>query len=195
MIITPFFELNGIRYEIKRTRYILAEYDKLGEQSQLSSEDKENAIKAQSLMADIQKYGEKTEELENKYFETFDDEDERKYLKAKALRDNAIQQLAKLEAETGSTNRLQKAGVDLLEKVVIKALAEQYFNFDEQKAQSIWEQYVDTIENKAEVVEWLSAMSECLFKEDDEVQENSFLAQMRQKAEEKAKHRRNIKRK
>lgn len=194
MKITPFFTLNGTRYEIKRTRYILAEYDRLGEESQLSNEDKENAIKAQTLMADIQKYAEKTDELEKKYFETFDDEDERKYLKAKALRDNTIQELAKLEAETGSTSRLQKAGVDLLEKIAIKALAEQYFSFDEVKARSVWEQYVDTIENKSEIVEWLSAMSECLFQDENEAEENSFLSQMRQKAQERAENRRKAKR-
>ena len=190
MKLVPFFELNGTRYEIKRTRYILAEYDRLGEESQLSNEDKENAIKAQGLMADIQKYAEKTQELEDRYFETLDDEDERKYLKMKALRDKSLQELARLEAETGSTNRLQKAGVDLLEKIVIKALAEQYFNFDEQKAQSIWEQYVDTVSNKQEIVEWLSAMSECLFNEEDEVEDTSFLAQMRKRSEERAKNRR-----
>ena len=194
MKITPFFELNGIRYEIKRTRYLLAEYDKLADESTLSNQDKENAVKAQSLMADIQRYSLKTQELEEKYFETFDDEDERKYLKAKALRDNAIQELARFEAETGSTNRLQKAGVDLLEKIAIKGLAEQYFDGDEAKAQNLWEEYVDSVGNNNEIVEWLSAMSECLFS-DDEVEENSFLSQMRKRAEEKAQNRRNIKRK
>lgn len=194
MKIIPFFELNKIRYEIKRTRYILAEYDKLADESQLSNDDKTNAIKAQNLIADVQKYAEKTQELENRYFETLDDEDERKYLKMKALRDKALEDLARFEAETGSTNKLQKAGIDLLEKVVIKALAEQYFNFDEQKAQSIWEQYVDTVENKSEIVEWLSAMSECLFNDENEVEENSFLAQMRQKAEERANNRRKSRR-
>ena len=77
--IIPFFQWNGQRYEIKRTRYLLAEYDKLGEESQLSNEDKANAIKAQSLIGDIQRYAEKVKELEEKYFQTFDDEDERKH--------------------------------------------------------------------------------------------------------------------
>lgn len=191
--ITPFFELNGQKYEIKRTRYLLAEYDKLGEQSQLSNEDKANAIKAQSLLGDIQRYAEKTKELEEKFFETFDNEDERKYLKAKELYTKALEELTALEVESGSTTKLQKAGIDLLEKIAIKGLAEQYFNFDESKAQIIWEQYADTLGNNA-TVEWLMAMSECLFKEDEEVEENSFLSQMRKKAEQKAINRKNFKR-
>ena len=191
--IIPFFELNGQRYEIKRTRYLLAEYDKLGEESQLSNEDKANAIKAQALIGDIQKYAEKTKELEEKFFETFDSEDERKYLKAKELYTKALDELTKLEVESGSTAKLQKAGIDLLEKIAIKGLAEQYFNFDESKAEKIWGDYVDTIGNNA-TIEWLTGMSECLFREDEEVEENSFLSQMRAKAEQRAINRKNIKR-
>ena len=188
--IIPFFELNGQRYEIKRTRYLLAEYDKLGEASQLSNEDKANAIKAQSLIGDIQRYAEKVKELEEKYFETFDDEDERKYLKIKSLYESKLDELTKLEVESGSTTKLQKAGIDLLEKIAIKGLAEQYFNFDESKAEKIWDDYVDTIGNNA-TIEWLTGMSECLFREDEEVEENSFLSQMRKKAEQQAINRKN----
>lgn len=188
--IIPFFELNGQRYEIKRTRYLLAEYDKLGDESQLSNEDKANAIKAQSLIGDIQRYAEKVKELEEKYFETFDDEDERKYLKIKALYESKLDELTKLEVESGSTTKLQKAGIDLLEKIAIKGLAEQYFNFDESKAEKIWGDYVDTIGNNA-TIEWLTGMSECLFREDEEVEENSFLSQMRKKAEQQAINRKN----
>ena len=188
--IIPFFELNGQRYEIKPTRWLIAEYDKLGEESQLSNEDKANAIKAQSLIGDIQRYAEKVKELEEKYFETFDDEDERKYLKIKALYESKLDELTKLEVESGSTSKLQKAGIDLLEKIAIKGLAEQYFNFDESKAEKIWGDYVDTIGNNA-TIEWLTGMSECLFREDEEVEENSFLSQMRKKAEQQAINRKN----
>ena len=191
--ITPFFELNGQRYEIKPTRWLIAEYDKLGDESQLSNEDKANAIKAQSLIGDIQRYAEKVKELEEKYFETFDDEDERKYLKIKSLYESKLDELTKLEVESGSTTKLQKAGIDLLEKIAIKGLAEQYFNFDESKAEKIWGDYVDTIGNNA-TIEWLTGMSECLFREDEEVEENSFLSQMRAKAEQRAINRKNIKR-
>lgn len=193
MKITPFFELNGQKYEIKRTRYLLAEYDKLGEESQLSNEDKANAIKTQSIIGDLQRYAEKLKELEEKYFETFNDEDEKKYLKCKALYETKLEELTKLEVESGSTTKLQKAGIDLLEKIAIKGLAEQYFNFDENKAQSIWEQFADNMGNNL-TVEWLMKMSECLFREDEEVEENSFLSQMRAKAEQRAINRKNFKR-
>lgn len=188
--IIPFFELNGQRYEIKRTRYLIAEYDKLGRESELSNEDKQNAVKLRSLIDDVRKYAEKLKELEEKFFNTFDSEDERKYLKVKEFYEKSLAELTELEVETGSTARLQKASVDLLEKIAIKGLAEQYFNFDEVKAKAIWEQYADNLGNNA-TVEWLNAMSECIFGEEDKEDENSFLSQMRKKAEQQAINRKN----
>lgn len=185
--IVPFFELNGKKYEIKRTRYLLAEYDKLGDEAQLSQDDKANAIKAQSLIGDIQRYATRLQELETIYLDTFDTEDERKYNKCKELYENKLDELTALEVQSGSTTKLQKAGIDLLEKVAIKGLAEQYFDFDESKAKGVWENYVGEIGNNL-AVEWLVAMSDSLFK-DDEVEENSFLALSRKKAEERANNR------
>lgn len=190
MKLTPFFELDGQRYEIIKTRYLLAEYNKLANESELSNLDKANAIKSQTLINDVQKYAQKTLELEEKYFETFDDEDERKYLKAKALYDKALAELTVFETETQSTALLEKAGFDLLEKIAIKGLAEQHFNGNEIKGKELWEKFANTLENHNQIKEWLAYMSDCLFNEENnEVEENSFLSQMRQKAEEKAKNR------
>lgn len=185
--IVPFFEVNGKRYEIKKTRWLLAEYDKLSEQSTLSNEDKENAIKMQSLVNDVQKYADKVQEFWDIYMETFEDIDEKKYLKVKALYDNALAELAHFEVTTNSVNTVQKAGIDALEKIAIKGLAEQYFDMDESKAIEVWKTYVEKVGNN-KVVEWLNAMSQCLFNEEEE-EENSFLSQMRKKAEEKANFR------
>ena len=184
--ITPFFELDGKRYEIKRTRYLLAEYEKLSNESTLSNADKENAIKAQSLIADIQRYGEMVQKLWAEFEETFDDEVERRYLKAKALYENALDRLARLEVESGCTTKLQKTGIDILEKVAIMGLAEQYFDMDYDKAEAVWVRFVEDL-GKANVPEWLSAMAECLFKDEEEAEENPFLSKMREKREQSRK--------
>lgn len=189
----PFFELNGQRYEIKRTRYLLAEYDKLADESTLTNEDKTNAVKAQSIIAEIQKYGKKADEYWEKLLENPSKETKENYYMFKEMYDKALEELAKLEAETGSTTKLQKEGINLLEKMAIKGIAEQYFNFDESKATAIWEQFVDTMPNHNAVAEWLTGMSECLFSNDETevTEENSFLSQMRLRAEQKANFRKN----
>lgn len=184
--ITPYFIFNGQRFEIKKTRYLLAEYDKLAKENRLDNTEKASAVKAQTMVSDLKKYAEKVKELEDIYFETFDDEDERKYLKAKALYEKQFEEFTKLELETESLDKLQKAGIDILEKIAIKSLAEQYFNFDESKAKALWENYVDELGND-NTVEWLTYMSQCLF--EDEREGDDFLSQMRKNAETKANNR------
>lgn len=182
--LNPYFEVNGNHYEIKRTRFILAEYDKMREKAELSADDQQNILKIQNMMADVNKYAKKVSELEEKYFETFDDEDERRYLKAKSLYEDTFNKLAALEAESGSTQRVQKASIDLLEKIAIKAIAEQYFDMNESLATEVWESFVDEMGND-NIVEWLTAMADCLFIEREETEANSFLKEVRRKNEQK----------
>ena len=191
--ITPFFELDGTRYEIKRTRYLIAEYDKISEENDVSNEDKQNALKARSLLEDIQKYEKKKRELEEIFFDTLDDEDERKYLKVKALYDNAMNEFTALEIENNSISRLQKNVIDVLEKIAIKGLAEQHFHMNMDEATKLWERFVDSMDSHAKVGEWLTAMSDCLFADESEEEDNSFLAQKRKADEEKRKARSAIK--
>lgn len=179
MNILPSFEVNGQSFEIKKTRYLLAEYQQIGKQNELSNKEKENVLKSRSLMVDIKNYAEKVKELEGKYFETFDDEDERKYLKIKALYDKKLEEFARFEVETGSASSLQDLSFKVLEKIAIKGVAEQYFNFDEVKAKAIWEEFCNTI-SRDDKEEWLVYMSSCLFdKEEEKGNDNSFLSQMR----------------
>lgn len=180
--IIPFFELNGVRYEIRRTRYLLAEYDELSKSADLSNDDKTNAIKAQSLLSDVQKYALKVQELEEKFFETFDDEDERRYLKAKELYAKAYDNFTKLEVENGSISKLNKQGIDTLEKIAIIGIAEQY-KMDYEQAKKTWESYVDTV-GKETASQWLLGMAECLFVKEEEPKD-PFLSQMAKLRENK----------
>ena len=178
--IIPFFEVNGKKYEITKTRYILAEYQKLFNENQLSNKDKADSIKVNALAKDVKRYLDKTKELEAIYFDTFDSEDERKYLKAKELYDTALEKLTLLEIESGCTTRFQKVVIDLLEQITIKSIAERYFDFDESKATEVWLKYTEEVGNDI-TVEWLLYMNDCIFNSNDERHENSFLAQMRKK--------------
>lgn len=187
MRINPFFELNGQRFEIKRTRFLIAEYDNMSRNSKLSDQDKITSLKVQSLSAEVQNYLTKLKELEEIYFNTFSDEDEKKYLKIKEMYNNSLMQLAELEVKTGATIRLQKESIDILEKIAILGLAEQYFDMDKEKAKEVWCQYADSLGND-ETIEWLNFMAEALFGEDEE-KENDFLSQMRKKAQDRADNR------
>ena len=192
MRITPFFEIDGNRYEFKRTRWLIAEYKRLNEENPLSDEDKSNAIKASNLVADAKKFAEKAEECWNKLCDEPTPENQRVYLMFKSMSDNAIAEYNEFVAINNTLHKATKHSVNILEMVAIKALAEQYFGFNENLAKQMWEKFVESNENHDKVAEWLQAMAECLFVDDeDEDENNSFLAQKRKADEERANNRQN----
>ncbi len=191
MRINPYFELNGNRYEFKRTRWLIAEYRRLNEENPLSEEDRANAIKASNLMADVKKFAEKDNECWEKLCEEPTEENQRIYLMFKAMSDKAI---ADYNAFVSTNNTLQTAtkhSIDILEMVAIKALAEQHFSNNMSLAKETWEMFVDSVDDHDKVVQWLNAMAECLFGDDDNEEDTGFLAQKRKADEEKANNRKN----
>lgn len=189
MRITPYFELNENRYEFKRTHWLIAEYKRLNEESPLSDEDRANAITASNLVADVKKFAEKEKEWWDTFCENPTPETKSTYFMFKEMSDEAI---AKYNAFVSTNNTLQTAtkhSIDILEKVAIKALAEQYFGMNEALAKQTWEQFVDTMDDHNKVGEWLIAFGDCLFADDDNEEDTGFLAQKRKMDEEKANNR------
>lgn len=179
MKLTPYFELDGNRYEFKTTRWLIAEYRRLNEESAMSDEDRESAITASNLVADVKKFAEKESEWWDIFCENPTQENKTTYLMFKEMSDSAI---AKYNAFIAKNNALQvatKRSIDILERVAIKALAEQYFGMNENIAKQTWEKYVDSVDNQSTITEWLQAMAECLFGTDDEEEDTGFLAQKR----------------
>lgn len=176
--IIPYLELEDRTYEIKLTRYLLAEYEKEIAKNQLPKEEQAKATKSVTMTKRVAKFAEKLKELEERYFETFDEEDKRKYLSMQKLYDEAYDALVEEEAENLVLQSTQKAMINILEQIAIKGLAEQHFNGEYQKGKDLWEKYVEVI-GESEAVEWLFAMQECLFIKDKKDNENSFLVKMR----------------
>jgi hypothetical protein len=133
MKITPFFEVNGKRYEIKKTRWLIAEHKRLAEESAISKEDKANAIKAQNLVSDAQKYTEKANEMWEELCENPTAENENRYFLFKRMADKAINDYNDFIAVTDSVENIAKNNIDILEIVAIKGISEQYFDLDEEK--------------------------------------------------------------
>ena len=188
--INPFFEVNGNRFELKRTRYLVAEYDKATKESNLKAEDTENVLKVQRLASDSKKFAERLEVLEEKYFETFDDEDERKYLKCKELLEQTMEKMAHIEASTECTKIAIETSARILENIAILGLAEQYFNFNKELATQTWESYVESLPSQNMAIEWLQLMADSLFNEEVEEEGNDFFSMKRKEAEKIAENRR-----
>ena len=187
--INPFFEVNGNRFELKRTRYLIAEYDKATKESNLKAEDTENVLKVQRLASDAKKFAERLEVLEERYFETFDDEDERKYLKCKEMLEQTMEKMAHIEASTECTKIAIETSARILENIAILGLAERYFNFNKELATQTWESYVESLPSQNMAIEWLQLMADSLFNEEVEEEGNDFFSMKRKEAEQLAENR------
>jgi hypothetical protein len=195
MRINPYFELDGTRYELKRTRWLIAEYEKLGREMALSPEDKADAMKANNLMADAKSLAEKAKEMWDNLCENPTPENRATYSLFKEMSDEAIEKYNDFVAKNDTVNTSFKRSIDILEKVAIKALAEQYFGMNEALAKKTWEQFVDASDDHNKVGEWLIAFGDCLFVDDDDEEDTGFLAQKRKMDEERANNRKSAIRK
>lgn len=178
----PFFEVEGKKFEIKPTRYLWAELDKLTRENSISDEEKKAAILLKEDADSFQKIKSKYEEAEAAYFEDpIDSSKEALYEKYKAIYEKRREQFYDKVIVDKSIEKMNKSSVDNLESVLILALKEQY-SLSEKEARSAWESHVDKIGTQT-ASKWLIAMGNCLFAEKEE--ENSFLEKMRQKETEK----------
>jgi hypothetical protein len=190
MRITPYFEINETRYEFKRTRWLIAEHRRLSDENPLSEEDKANTVKASNLVADVKKYAEKAKECWDKLCEDPTEENERVYNLFKRMSDSSIEKYNEFIVSNNALQNATKHTIEILEKVAIKALAEQYYDMNETFAKRTWEEFVESNESREAVDEWLNAMAECLFAEDEEENEDTgFLAQKRKADNEREMNR------
>jgi hypothetical protein len=196
MRINPYFELDGKRYEIKRTRWLLKEYKKLGEEMPLSAKDKSDAITANNLIADAKKFADKANEMWDRFCENPTPENKSTYFMFKEISDEAITKYNEFVSKNDAINRSFKHSVDILEKTIIKGLEEQYFNGNENLARQTWEMFVDTKDSHDEVAQWLMAAADSLFgEEDNEEEKDDFLSKKRKADMERENNRKSALRK
>ena len=192
MRINPYFEIDKKRYELKRTRYLMVEYEKISENNSahLSNEDKVNAVKLQNMATQVRELAEQLKELKEIYYADMTNKVAKAQYKAcKEEYNEAFDELARFEVESGGSSKLEQATLNALERIVILGLAEQHFDGDLDKSENTWCSWVDIV-GKETAGMWLMAMAESLFGVDEE-EENSFLAQIRAKNEQRAENKRN----
>ena len=194
--IIPTIELeNGSKYEIKRNRYILAEMDKMREESDISPEDNQNYAILQDKYASLKKLAERVKELEDKYFESFSDEAQSIYERAKAHYDKVYADTVAFEASTkGVANKIQRETINKVEELVIRAL-QLNENGDEIRARAeateIWCTFVDEVGHET-AKEWLLYAFNYLSGNDGANDNDPFIKEQKAKAEQKANMRKGI---
>lgn len=188
MAIIPYFEVSGKRYEVMITRTVQAEYDKLSRESVASKEEKQSAAIAQIKVEEFRDVATRYKEAKEAYFEDITNADKKaKYQAYKELYEQAAEDFAKDQIGNESIARIEEIGIEILRKIAILGLTEKYENMNREQAEEIWKSFEEE-RGKAYITEWLMALSSCIYAE-DEGEENSFLTQMRARANQKAEYR------
>ena len=186
----PFFEVNGNHYEIKRNRFLQAEFDELKSDLEMTEDEQAAYVKEQEFDQRVEKLRNRKDELYEKYLETFDEADEIMYQKALSAFNRLVDEASTMESVSG---KYRKAMLDMGEKLIIKAL--QYDSKGdiirtEDEAKTIWEGFVE--ENGQVVAIQFVAYTTNYIMGGDEDNENPFIAQAKAKAEQKASMKKGI---
>ena len=187
----PFFELNGQKFEIRRTRYLQAEFDKLKDEVEMTDEESVAYAKETNFEKNLEKLAERKESLYEKYLETFDEEDEKMYEKACKAYDKLIEEYGKGESVVG---KQRKKLIDIGEKIIIKSLEfdreGQVIRTNEQ-ANEIWCSFVDEV-GQYNAMQFIAYTMNYIVGTDEEL-DNPFMTQAKAKAEQKLNAKKGLK--
>jgi hypothetical protein len=187
----PYFEIDGTRYTIKRNRYLQAEFDEMKKSRQFNDDEELEYVREQELTEQLEKLSKRKDELYDKYLDTFDEEDEAKYNKARMAYDIL---LVKLSETRGVTSKKRKELIEIGEALIIKAL-QINDNGDtirtEEQAKDIWSSFREEF-GEVTKMEFVIFTINYIVGNDDDDTVNPFIAQAKAKAEQKANMRKGI---
>ena len=192
MKINPYFEVKGTTYEIKRTRYLEAEYDKITTNSKLSAEQETIFADYIKLESEYNEIIEKFKIAKDDYFANVLDKEKKEiYLAFKELSDEKYKEIRKFNIDNPefSLKDIQSLAYENGLKLLYVALQEQY-SLSEKQAKLVWEDFVDHFGTLV-ATEWILEMVKTLFEKDEE-EENPFLQQAKAKAIQRMEHRKGL---
>lgn len=191
MALAPYFEVNGNRYEIRRSRYLMVEFEKIRESSNISDDDPKNLIKLREKVQDLDLLKNRKDELYKEFLAHPTKEAKEMHALIAAEYDALLDEVAPALGKDGVMTRVSKAGMDNAEKLVIVALQrgeDGKVIRSKEEAENIWCSWVDEVGQKV-AQEWLNALIEHITGEDEREDDNSFLAQAKARAEQQAENR------
>ena len=187
----PYFEVDGTRYEIKRNRYLQAEFDKFKSENQMSDEEQIAYAKESDFQERVEKLAKRKDELYAKYLETFDDKDEELYNKACNAYNTLLEKEGKGESLIG---KQRKTLLAVGEKIIVKSLQINHKGETirtEKEALDIWNAFCEDIGELGKT-QFVVFTLNYIMGADEEI-ENPFIAQAKAKAEQRANMKKGLK--
>lgn len=183
----PVFTVNGKDYELKRTRALLVEFQKITEKNKMSEEDANKYLEIRETFDEMEK---EIEQISGKLAEARDEFYNDPTNADKKAKFEALKKLLKevqkpltdgKSVEMQYLNKMTKIMLDNYEKAIIFAISEQY-NMSMTSAEKTWQEFVDEV-GVAEASQWVYAIGDTLF--NTEAEDNNFLAKKRAQQEQK----------
>lgn len=194
--LNPFFEVEGKRYEIKRTRFLESEYEKITNQTSLSEQDERLYAEYIKLETECAEIGERYKNAREDYFNDItNDEKKKKYEAFKTLSDEKYNEVIEFgfKHKDFSTKKLEDKALENGIKLFVIALQEQY-KISELDSKNIWEKFKEYLLENFGINsprEWILHMVNTLFEVEEE-NEDPFLKQAKAKAMQKAEQRKGL---
>lgn len=190
--LNPFFEVDGKKYEIIRTRGVECEYEKIKERNKPEDEQLSLTNDYAKLMIEFEEISQKYALAKEEYFDdVLNKEKKEKYLAFKELSDNKYNEMKEFELgnKNFSINKLEELAYENGVELLVYALVEQC-KVSEETAKKIWESFVSHF-GIITAKEWITAMIQTLFEREDE-EENPFLKAARAKAQQRMEQRKGL---
>ena len=183
----PVFTVNGKDYELKRTRALLVEFQKITEKNKMSEEDANKYLEIREtfdeMEREIEQISEKLAEARNEFYNDPTNADKKAKFEAlkKLLKEVQKPLTDGKSVEMQYLNKMTKIMLDNYEKAIIFAISEQH-NMSMTSAEKTWQEFVDEV-GVAEASQWVYAIGDTLF--NTEAEDNNFLAKKRAQKEQK----------
>lgn len=183
----PVFTVNGKDYELKRTRALLVEFQKITEKNKMSEEDANKYLEIREtfdeMEREIEQISEKLAEARDEFYNDPTNADKKAKFEAlkKLLKEVQKPLTDGKSVEMQYLNKMTKIMLDNYEKAIIFAISEQH-NMSMTSAEKTWQEFVDEV-GVAEASQWVYAIGDTLF--NTEAEDNNFLAKKRAQQEQK----------
>lgn len=177
----PVFTVNGKDYELKRTRALMVEFQKISESNKLSEEDANKYLSIKDTFDEMEKelslLSEKLDNARNAYYDDPTNADKKAKFEAlkKLVKETQKPLVDGKSEEMQYLNKMTKIMLDNYEKAIIFAISEQY-DMSMTNAEKLWGEFVDEV-GIANASQWVYAIGDTLFNQ--EANENDFLAKKR----------------
>ena len=190
--INPYFEVDGKKYEIIRTRALESAYDKIREENKISEENESLFSDYMKMISDTTEIEEKYEVAKNDYFENvLDKEKKAKYLAFKELYDEHHKEIRQFSIENKEVlSNVERMAYENGVNTLVFGLCEQH-ELSQEQAKEVWGKFVAHF-GKDVANNWISAMTSALFGEEDE--ENPFIKAQQAKMEQRYNQRKGLSR-